>query len=122
MRMHLTILAVLYFLTSVGELLVALTAFGVTAGVGVVAEGPAALLVPLLGSMVGVFFLVLAVPGLALGYGFLKARPWAWILGLILGVLNLFNVPVGTLLGIYTLYVLTRAETKALLGVGTSGI
>jgi hypothetical protein len=117
MRKHLTILAVLYFLTSVGELLVALAVFGVTAGAGVIAEGPAALLVPVLGSLVGVFFLILAVPGLALGYGLLKARPWAWILGLILGVLNLFNIPIGTVLGLYTLYVLTRPETKALLGV-----
>jgi hypothetical protein len=120
-RTHLTILAVLYLLTSVGELLVALTVFGVTAGAGFIAEGPAALLVPILGSLVGVFFLILAVPGLALAYGLLKARPWAWILALILGVLNLFNVPIGTILGIYTLYVLTRTETKLLLGVRAAG-
>lgn len=121
MRTHLTILAVLYILTSLGELFVALAVFGVTAGAGVVVDGPAALLVPILGSLVGVFFLILALPGLALAYGLLKATSWAWILGLILGALNLFNVPIGTILGIYTLYVLTRTETKLLLGVRTAG-
>ena len=50
--------------------------------------------------------LVVAVPGMIAGFGLLKFKPWARILGLVLGILNLPNFPVGTILGIYVLYAL----------------
>jgi fructose-specific phosphotransferase system IIC component len=53
-----------------------------------------------------VFFAVLAVPGLLAGYGLLKRKKWGQILGIVDGILNLFNIPVGTALGAYTLFIL----------------
>jgi len=44
----------------------------------------------------------------------LSFRNWARILAIILSVLNLMNVPVGTALGVYTLYVMLDDETSAL--------
>jgi hypothetical protein len=58
--------------------------------------------------------IVLALPGLIAGWGLLAYKPWARILGLVLSVLNLLNIPVGTALGIYGLWVLFNKDTERL--------
>jgi len=50
-------------------------------------------------------------------YGLFNFKSWARILAIILGIFNLFLFPIGTLLGIYTLWVMFNDETKALFGV-----
>jgi zinc-ribbon domain len=65
---------------------------------------------PLL-SFVGVLVLAKALAGFLTGYGLLQREPWARILALIFGFLSLFNVPFGTALGIYTLWVLLPAAS-----------
>ncbi len=42
--------------------------------------------------------------------GLTQCRPWARIVAIILGVLALFHPPVGTALGVYTLWVLLSDE------------
>jgi len=44
--------------------------------------------------------------------GLLEREPWARTLALVLGFLSLFKVPVGTALGIYTLWVLLPAQSE----------
>jgi hypothetical protein len=73
--------------------------------------------VPILGSIGGIIFIIAAVlslPSLICGIGLIGFRPWARILGIILSVLHLFNVPFGTALGIYGLWALLSREGEAL--------
>ena len=42
----------------------------------------------------------------------MQREPWARMLAIVLGVLNLFDLPFGTALGIYTLWVLLPAESE----------
>jgi hypothetical protein len=91
--------------------------------IGVFTAGLLLLLAPLpderIGSLVmvavglgiGCFMLLLAVPTFVAGVGLLKGKTWARTLAIILGVLALFNVPIGTMIGIYTFWVLTQDET-----------
>jgi hypothetical protein len=58
-------------------------------------------------------FLAAGVIGFAAGWGLLQREGWARILTLVLGVLSLLEIPVGTVLGIYTLWVLVPAEAEA---------
>jgi hypothetical protein len=58
----------------------------------------------------GAFILMLSLPGVIAGIGLLKYRPWARILTIVLSVLNLMNIPFGTILGVYGLYVMLSAE------------
>jgi hypothetical protein len=44
----------------------------------------------------------------------LNYKPWARVLGLVLAVINLFNIPFGTALGIYALWVLLNKDTERL--------
>ena len=64
--------------------------------------------------------LAFAVPFLVAGWGLLNFRPWARILGIILAVLCLTQIPFGTLLGIYALVILFKKDTEALF-TGPSG-
>ncbi len=53
-------------------------------------------------------FVVLAVGLLFVGANVKKGRPWARIVGGLLGVLSLLNFPIGTLIGAFILYYLVR--------------
>jgi hypothetical protein len=56
------------------------------------------------------FLLALSLPGIVAGIGLLKFRPWARILTIVISVLNLLNIPWGTILGIYGLWVMFSEE------------
>ncbi len=62
----------------------------------------------------GLLFL-LSIPGIIAGIGLLKMRPWSRFLTLILGCFNLLNIPFGTTLGIYSVWVLMQTEAISLL-------
>jgi hypothetical protein len=51
--------------------------------------------------------------GFVAGWGLLQRESWARMLALVLSVLALFNIPFGTALGIYTLWVLLPAASDA---------
>ena len=57
-------------------------------------------------STIGALILVKALASFAAGWGLLERQPWARILTLILGFVSLLNIPLGTALGIYTIWVL----------------
>jgi hypothetical protein len=60
------------------------------------------------------FLALLALPGLITGWGLLNYRPWARILNIVLSALDLFHIPVGTALGVYSLWVMLNPETVEL--------
>jgi Na+/melibiose symporter-like transporter len=61
---------------------------------------------PVLLYLLGSSLLIVAAGGICVGWGLMQHRPWARVTALILGVLALFHPPLGTALGIYTLWVL----------------
>ena len=67
------------------------------------------------GMSVGGLLIVLGLPGLVAGIGLLKFRAWARILALIAAILAFFNFPLGTLVAVYTVWVLTNDEAVKLL-------
>jgi hypothetical protein len=56
---------------------------------------------------------LMAVLALIAGYGLLTRRPWGRVLGIVVGILALLKFPIGTALGIYTLWVLAPAQSGA---------
>jgi zinc-ribbon domain len=71
------------------------------------------LFLPGLITTVGVGILVLGVLGVAAGWGLWQRESWARIVALILGVVALVHFPIGTALGIYTLWVLLPNDAAA---------
>ncbi len=65
---------------------------------------------PLMG-IIGSLILGKAALGFVAGWGLLQRESWARVLTLILAFISLFNVPFGTALGVYTLWVLLPTDS-----------
>jgi hypothetical protein len=62
--------------------------------------------------MVGLFLLGSSVVSILAGWGLLERQPWARTLAIVLACFSLIKVPIGTVLGIYTLWVLLPASSE----------
>jgi len=101
--------------------IVCLLVFGSIAGVvGAVAvpQDPDAMvavwILSLIGGLIFLLVVLLSIPSIIAGYGLLHYRPWAHILTIVISALDLFNVPIGTAIGVYGFWVLLSPETEAL--------
>ena len=63
-------------------------------------------------STIGGLILVKAAAGFFAGWGLLRREPWARMLTIVLSFLALFHIPLGTALGIYSLWVLLPAHSE----------
>jgi hypothetical protein len=61
---------------------------------------------------IGMALLICAGIGIAAGCGLLTRQPWARMLAIIFGALSLIDIPFGTAIGVYTLWVLLPAESE----------
>ena len=75
-------------------------------------DSPTFFLRPLL-SVVAILVLAKAALGFIAGWGLLQRDKWALVLVLVLAFISLFtNIPIGTALGIYTMWVLLSSESE----------
>lgn len=115
MDTHIKVLGWLYIVLGVLGLLGAGAVVLILVGSGLISGDRTAISVlVIIAAIVGGFLVLVSLPGIVAGAGLLGYRPWARILTLILGILNLPGFPVGTVLGVYTLYVLLDDETARL--------
>jgi hypothetical protein len=101
----------LHLVAGVGAIIVANTIFGHYIHIP---NGPppemTAWLRPLI-SFVGWLILAKAAAGFFAGWGLLQKEDWARTVALVVGFVALLNVPLGTTLGIYTLWVLLPTQS-----------
>jgi hypothetical protein len=77
------------------------------AAAGVIALGA-------IGAFAFIVITLVSVPTLIGGIGLLKYREWARTLTIVMSAINLLSIPLGTALGIYGIWALTKDETRAL--------
>jgi hypothetical protein len=105
----------------VGILWLAISAFNAVGGVAlyIVANtifapgrgtGPA-FLHPLL-MVIAIFVLGKSALGFITGWGLMQREGWARMLALVLAFISLFNIPFGTAIGVYTMWVLLPANSE----------
>ena len=113
MEKHITILGVLHIAFNAFGVIVAIILFILLFGIGVASQDEQALgILSVIGGAVSAFLLAISLPGVIAGIGLLGRLRWARILAIVLGILDLLNLPVGTAVGIYTLWVLFNEETQ----------
>jgi len=126
MQTHVKVLGVVYLafggLMLLGALFLLVMMGGVAGIVGASADPEdAAIAIPVLGfagTALAVFLGVFSLPSLATGYGLINYKEWARVLGIILSAVNLINIPLGTIVGAYGLWVLLNKETERLFSSG----
>lgn len=115
MKTHIQIVAWLYIAMGILGILLALLVAGIIAGGGWISGDDTAIRVTTIVSIfVGALVVLISVPGIVAGIGLLSFKSWARVLTIILSVLNLPGFPIGTLLGIYSLWALLDSESSLL--------
>ena len=74
-------------------------------------EVPTGFLRPFL-SVIAILILAKAGCGFIAGWGLMHRERWARTVAIVLGFISLFNVPFGTAIGIYTLWVLLPTQSQ----------
>ena len=62
--------------------------------------------------VVGGSLIATGVLGLVTGWGLLERQPWARVLAIVLAIIFLIDMPFGTALGVYTLWVLLPSKSE----------
>ncbi|MDR3457979.1 MAG: hypothetical protein P4N60_11075 [Verrucomicrobiae bacterium] len=110
MQKHIQVVAAIHIALGFLSLLAAIIIFaalGLAGGI-VIAQGQhqAAGILGIVAIAVGGLLTVLSLPGLLGGWALYSGRSWGRPCILVLGVIDLLNIPFGTALGIYTLWAL----------------
>jgi hypothetical protein len=124
MESHVKILGTLHIVFGALGIVVAvgfLLLFGSIASVvslsGSTSARDAAIAVPILGGIGTILFVLIgaiSLPGLIGGIGLVMLASWSRIFMIVISALDLLSVPIGTALGIYGIWALTRPETEVL--------
>jgi hypothetical protein len=115
LQQHVTFLGILHLVSGALFALIGLGLFVLFISIGLTIAGQdpmAPRIMTIFAFFITGMMVLLGLPGIITGYGLLKHRPWGRILALVVGVLNLFNVPIGTLIGIYTFWVLLQGPAE----------
>ena len=70
-------------------------------------------ILPLIGTSVAIFLIVLSIPGFIAGYGVLKRKKWGLPVALVIGLLNILCFPFGTALGGYSFWVFSKSNEQS---------
>jgi hypothetical protein len=74
-----------------------------------------ALLPILFGIFISILIVLTTIPSFVAAYGLLNRRGWAKTMTLVAGILNLLVFPVGTVVGIYAIWVFLQEDTERFL-------
>jgi len=112
MDKHVNLIGILYIAFGIMGLLSSIIVFIAIAGGGFLSGDEEAMFITaIVATVLSLIIFVFSIPGIIGGYGLMKSKNWARLLVLILGALNLLNIPFGTMLGVYTIWALLQEET-----------
>lgn len=113
LAMHRTIAASLFVGLGILEVLIAGVLFLAIAGGGLITGDAFVIAVTgTVATVLALLVLAFSLPGLVGGAAVLRGVPWGRPVLLIAAAMSIFFVPLGTILGIYTLIVLAVEETS----------
>jgi hypothetical protein len=112
MEGHVTAVGALSIGLSILSILLGAFVFIILSGVGFLTQDQeASMILSTVGFAIAGFLVIISIPGIIGGIGLLHRREWARILVLIISGLHLFNIPIGTVIGAYSIWVLVQQET-----------
>lgn len=108
-QLHVTILGWLHLIFHALLLILGIFIFIFLPSIGALTgDQQAMMILGVVGTGVGALIVILALPGLVAGWSLLAHKPWGRYLAIVVGIFSLINVPIGTLVGAYTIWVLIQ--------------
>jgi hypothetical protein len=115
MEKHVTAVAILHIGSSIIGIIIGIFLFMLFGFLSTfVQEEEARFILPLLALFLGGGLIVVCAAGIIGGLGLLKYKEWARILILVLSAISLMNIPIGTAIGVYSIWALVQDETTKL--------
>ncbi len=113
MKQHYKILGILYLVYGGLNILVGFVIGGLLKIVQNMPMNPdEATVLGIVSTIVPVVLIVISLPNIIAGIGLLNNKRWALIMGVILSIFNIMNMPFGTGLSVYSIYVLVKEEDE----------
>ena len=111
MEKHINVVATLQIVYSILGLIIATTIFILFHVIGDFADDhEAEFVLSIIANVIMVISFIVSLPGILAGIGLFKRKEWARVLTLIISVLNLFSFPIGTGIGVYSIWALVQPE------------
>jgi hypothetical protein len=119
MEKHVTLVGALHIGYCALQIVLALTGIVLVVGAGLIGgliseEGIVLTITSIVGAIIFLWILLVSLPSIVGGVALLRYKPWGRYLVLVLSVLALFNIPLGTAIGAYSIWVLLQDETTEL--------
>lgn len=123
MKQHVTFVGALHIGYNAFGILAAMAVFMLVVGGGLIGGliSGDEIVIPItffVGTAIAFWLVVVSVPGIIGGIGLLKYKSWARYLVLVLAILDLINIPIGTAIGVYSIWVLAQDETAKMFASG----
>ena len=113
MKQHYKILGILYLVYGGLNILVGFVIGGLLKIVQNMPMNPdEATVLGIVSTIVPIVLIVISLPNIIAGIGLLNNKRWALIMGVILSIFNIMNMPFGTGLSVYSIYVLVKEEDE----------
>jgi hypothetical protein len=72
-------------------------------------------MIPIILTAIGILILVFSIIGIIGAIGVMKRKEWGRIMMLVISFFNLIHIPLGTVLGVYSIWVLLNDDTIRLI-------
>jgi hypothetical protein len=116
MEKHITLVAAFHIAFGIIFLVAGIAISTILTSVGFLSgEAEAITILATIAPLIGFFMAIIGLPMLIGGWGLLKRRSWARILIIIVSIFALFKIPVGTAIGVYSIWAMLQDETVELL-------
>lgn len=120
---HITLLGVLHIARGAFVFLVGIALFALLTGIGLISEDNTAMgVLGIIGMVLLLLLVALAIPSIIAGIGVLLRREWGRIMALVVGIISLIDIPIGTAVGVYSIWLLMNDDTRILFGQSPSPI
>ncbi len=119
MKKHINVAAILQIVFGSLNVIIALViAFAFGFAEQFIDDPTAIKVLGIVGTPMVILFMLFGGAMIAGGVGLFSCKPWARILTLVMAAIGLLNIPIGTLKGVYIIWVLVQLETVSLFDKG----